>query len=93
MGSVTPIRVRRDLWVNELRDPQGRRVRAHTAQAHYREDIEQMAQEAEKKAVEPDEDIGDDMDAVAAGGLSWWSPRSSVPPMLQRLRVGFRQAQ
>ena len=36
---------------------------------HYREDIEEMAKEAEKKAIEPDEDIGNDRT-----GAAWRAP-------------------
>ena len=54
MGSMKPIRVQGS-WVNESEIRKAVEFVRTQRKPHYREDIEQMVQEAEKKAVEPDE--------------------------------------
>ena len=64
MGSAKPIRVQGS-WVSESEIRKAVEFVRTQRKPKYREDIEQMAKEAEKKdSMEPDEEIGDDMDVL-----------------------------
>ena len=63
MGQAKPIRVQ-GAWVDESEIRRAVEFVRTQRKPHYREDIEEMAKEAEKKAIEPDEDIGNDMDVL-----------------------------
>ena len=92
-AQAKPIRVQ-GAWVDRVRDPSSAVEFVRTQRKpHYREDIEEMAKEAEKKAIEPDEDIGDDMDVLLQAAELVVSTQFGSTSMLQRkLQCRLRQS-
>ncbi|SCB71734.1 DNA segregation ATPase FtsK/SpoIIIE, S-DNA-T family [Bifidobacterium bohemicum] len=92
MGSAKPIRVQGS-WVGESEIRQAVRFARTQRKPHYRDDIAQMAEQAEQNQAHPDEEIGDDMDTLLEAAKLVVTTQFGSTSMLQRkLRIGFAKA-
>ncbi|WP_420897197.1 DNA translocase FtsK 4TM domain-containing protein [Bifidobacterium dolichotidis] len=92
MGSAKPIRVQGS-WVNESEIRRAVEFVRTQRKPHYREDIEEMAKEADTKKADPTEEIGNDMEDLLQAAELVVTNRFGSTSMLQRkLRIGFARA-
>lgn len=92
MGEAKPRRVQGS-WVSESEIRSAVEFVRTQRKPKYRQDIEQMAKEAESQSVTPAEDIGDDMDVLLQAAELVVSAQFGSVSMLQRkLRIGFAKA-
>lgn len=92
MGQAKPLRVQGS-WISESEIRKAVEFVRTQRKPHYREDIEQMAKEAERRETQPDEEIGDDMDTLLQAAELVITTQFGSTSMLQRkLRIGFAKA-